>query len=73
MEIADSPTLNDARLYPLSLSLYVFLSRPTSFGGGLQWNLLAAAAIVVTMPIVVLFFLAQRQFIEGITMTGVKG
>jgi multiple sugar transport system permease protein len=32
-----------------------------------------AASLVVTLPMVVIFFLAQRQFIEGITMTGLKG
>jgi multiple sugar transport system permease protein len=32
-----------------------------------------AASLVVTAPLVVIFFLAQRQFLEGITMTGIKG
>jgi multiple sugar transport system permease protein len=37
------------------------------------WNLLSAASILVTIPIIVLFFLAQKQFIEGIRFTGLKG
>jgi multiple sugar transport system permease protein len=38
-----------------------------------QWNLTMAASILFMMPVIVLFFLAQRVFIEGITLTGVKG
>jgi multiple sugar transport system permease protein len=37
------------------------------------WNLLSAASILVTIPIIVLFFVAQKQFIEGIRFTGLKG
>jgi multiple sugar transport system permease protein len=60
--------LNNTNLYPLSLGLFSFLSR-----GQRHWNLLMAASLVVTAPLVVIFFLAQRQFLEGITMTGIKG
>jgi multiple sugar transport system permease protein len=38
-----------------------------------QWNLVMAATIVVMLPVIVLFFLAQRAFVEGVTLTGVKG
>ena len=38
-----------------------------------QWNLTMAAALIFMIPIIVLFFAAQRVFIEGITLTGVKG
>ncbi len=31
-----------------------------------------AAAVVMSLPVIVLFFLAQRAFIEGITLTGIK-
>ncbi len=37
------------------------------------WNLLMAAAVVFTIPIIIGFFFAQKQFIEGIKLTGVKG
>ena len=37
-----------------------------------QWNLTMAATIMVLAPVVVLFFLAQRAFVEGVTLTGVK-
>jgi multiple sugar transport system permease protein len=37
------------------------------------WNLEMAAALLFMVPVIVLFFLAQKAFIEGITLTGVKG
>lgn len=45
------------------------------FRGGLlqtRWDLLMAASVVMTLPIVLLFFMAQRYFIQGIVMTGMK-
>jgi multiple sugar transport system permease protein len=38
-----------------------------------QWNLTMAASVLFMLPIIVLFFLAQRAFVEGITLSGVKG
>lgn len=38
-----------------------------------QFHLLMAASVIVVMPTVLLFFFAQRFFIEGITLTGLKG
>jgi len=38
-----------------------------------EWNLTMAATVVVMLPVIVLFFLAQKAFVEGITLTGVKG
>jgi len=38
-----------------------------------QWNLVMAATVIVMTPVIVLFFLAQRAFVEGVTLTGVKG
>ncbi|MCU1472962.1 carbohydrate ABC transporter permease [Amnibacterium sp.] len=38
-----------------------------------QWNLTMAATVLVMLPVIVLFFLAQKQFIEGIKFSGVKG
>jgi multiple sugar transport system permease protein len=38
-----------------------------------QWNLTMAATVLVMAPVIVLFFLAQRAFVEGVTLTGVKG
>jgi len=38
-----------------------------------QWNLTMAATVLVMAPVIVLFFLAQKAFVEGVTLTGVKG
>ncbi len=38
-----------------------------------QWNLVMAATLMSIAPLVVLFFAAQRFFIEGIALTGIKG
>jgi multiple sugar transport system permease protein len=37
-----------------------------------QWNLTMAATLLVMAPVIVLFFLAQKAFVEGVTLTGVK-
>ena len=38
-----------------------------------QWNLTMAATLLVMAPVIVLFFFAQNAFVEGVTLTGVKG
>lgn len=55
--------------YTLALGLQAFQSQH----GGTQWNLLMAASLLVIMPIIILFFLAQKTFIQGIATTGLKG
>jgi multiple sugar transport system permease protein len=60
--------LNDSRQYTLALGLAEFTGLYTS-----QWHLLMAAATVVLVPVLILFFVAQRYFIEGIALTGSKG
>lgn len=60
--------LDDASKYPFAIGLYAFRTR-----FALQWNLLTAASLAITVPLIFVFFLLQRYFIEGVTMTGVKG
>jgi multiple sugar transport system permease protein len=38
-----------------------------------NWNLTMAATLLVMAPVILLFFLAQKAFIEGVTLTGIKG
>ena len=38
-----------------------------------RWDLQMAAATAMILPVLVLFFLAQRYFIQGIVMMGMKG
>jgi multiple sugar transport system permease protein len=61
--------LNSQDLYTVSVALANF----TAAYGATPWNLLMAASAVAVLPCVVLFFLAQRYFIQGIVITGVKG
>ncbi|HEY7399353.1 MAG TPA: carbohydrate ABC transporter permease [Actinomycetota bacterium] len=56
------------KLWTLTIGLSEFQSRH-----GVEWNLTMAASVLFMLPIIVLFFLAQRAFIEGVTLTGVKG
>jgi len=60
--------LNDQRLYPLALGLFDFR---TQHGG--DFGMLMAASTMVTLPVVMVFFLAQKYFIQGVTLTGMKG
>jgi multiple sugar transport system permease protein len=60
--------LSDPRLYPLSVAIQVFQSAHKT-----DWPLSMAASVVIAAPLVVIFFFAQRKFIEGITLTGIKG
>lgn len=60
--------LNREELFTLSIGLYAFRER-----WEIRYDLMMAAATVVTVPILILFFFAQRTFIEGITLTGIKG
>jgi multiple sugar transport system permease protein len=38
-----------------------------------DWNLATAATMLTLIPVVVLFFFAQKAFVQGVTLTGVKG
>lgn len=43
------------------------------FGGEWHWELIVTASVITTIPMIVVFFLGQRQIIEGIATTGSKG
>jgi multiple sugar transport system permease protein len=53
--------------FTLSLGLRGFFA-----AHGAQWNYMMAASFLFTLPVVILFFFAQRTFIEGIVTTGLK-
>jgi ABC-type glycerol-3-phosphate transport system permease component len=54
-------------------TLTLGLSRFTGMYGTTAWNLLMAASLITILPCILLFFFAQRYFIQGIVITGVKG
>jgi multiple sugar transport system permease protein len=60
--------LNDDRKFTLALGLAQFRGLYNS-----EWHLLMAASMLVVAPVLLLFVVAQRYFVEGITLTGIKG
>jgi len=57
--------LHREEVKPISTSLYSFMSRY-----GREWGLTSAAAMFMVLPVIILFLLLQRQFIEGLTQGG---
>jgi ABC-type glycerol-3-phosphate transport system permease component len=60
--------LDRLRNYTVSLALRTFQDQY-----GSDYSLIMAAALVHIVPVVILFFIAQRYFVKGIAMTGLKG
>ncbi len=60
--------INDPDLYTIPLGLSQFRGRVGTDVGGL-----AAAAMVAVLPVLIMYLFAQRRFIEGITLSGLKG
>jgi len=60
--------LNDDRKFTLALGLAQFRGLYNS-----EWHLLMAASMLVVAPVLVLFLIAQRYFVAGIALTGIKG
>jgi len=63
--------INTPQLYPVILALYSFsesLSKEAP-----KWHYMMAMTVIMSLPIVVLYFVAQRYFIEGLTVGSVKG
>lgn len=55
--------------YTLALGLQAFQSQH----GGTMWNQLMAASVLIIAPVIVLYFLTQKTFVQGIATTGMKG
>jgi multiple sugar transport system permease protein len=60
--------LSERSQYPLSLGLFAFKAQRTA-----DWALMMAASTLMTLPLVGIFFFTQRYFLDGITLTGIKG
>lgn len=59
--------INDKMMYTLSYGLRTFQIQSDS-----KWHLTMAASVVVAFPSLVMFFLGQKHFVEGVTLTGMK-
>ena len=64
--------LNTADKFTLPIGLRFFQTLPMQ-GGEPKWHYLMAASTLMTVPVILVFFLGQRYFIQGVTMTGIKG
>lgn len=62
--------VNDTAKYTLSLGLYIFKN---SEKYGPQWNYMMAAGTIMMIPVLLLYAFFQKQFIEGIATSGLKG
>jgi multiple sugar transport system permease protein len=63
--------LNRPETYPLSVGLRYFVVNP---GDQLPKDpLLMAAAVIMTVPVILIFFVGQRYFVRGVVMSGIKG
>ncbi len=60
--------LNRMENYTVSLALRMFQDQ-----NGTDFNLLMAASLIHIVPVLILFFVAQRYFVKGIAMSGMKG
>lgn len=59
--------IRDAQYYTISVGLANFQDRYMT-----QWNQLMAASAMMVMPVLLVFVIAQRQFVQGISLTGLK-
>jgi multiple sugar transport system permease protein len=60
--------VNDERLYNLAFGLFKF-----NLTSATNPSLIMAGSFIMTLPIIALFFLFQRYFIQGISLTGLGG
>ncbi|MFO7320707.1 MAG: carbohydrate ABC transporter permease [Chloroflexota bacterium] len=61
--------LNRSELYTVALGLRTFVGQEY----GTDWHLMMAANIVFMIPLILIFFFAQKYFIQGVVISGVKG
>lgn len=60
--------LSDSKMYTVQIGLSMM--RGTQY---INWNMLMSASLIVTLPVLTVFLIFQRQFIQGIASTGIKG
>ena len=60
--------LSDETKYTLTIGLQMFTTQYKT-----EWALLMAASLLVTLPVIIVYFFVQKRFIEGISFSGIKG
>jgi len=64
--------LRDSEKFTVPRGLKSLVDR-FGFGGEFHWEIIVTASVITTIPMIVLFFLGQRHFVQGIATTGSKG
>jgi multiple sugar transport system permease protein len=64
--------LQDSSTYTIPRGLKALIDQ-FGPGGESQWEVVVTASVITTVPMIILFFLGQRHFVEGISTTGSKG
>src|SRR4029079_2541073 len=65
--------LRDQTKFPLSLGLYGLGLMRAQSGADYNWTVVMAGNMLMTVPVIAVFFLFQRYFVQGMSMTGMKG
>lgn len=66
--LAPSIYLSSVQNYTLALGVFMYQGRY-----GNHWNLVMAASMFIVVPVLLVFFFAQRYFIRGVQLTGIAG
>lgn len=64
--------LQNSALYTLPRGLKAILDQ-FGQGGEMQWEIVLAASVIITLPMIIIFFFGQRYFMDGIATSGLKG
>jgi multiple sugar transport system permease protein len=64
--------LRDSATYTIPRGLKSLLDQ-FGFGGEWHWEVIVTASVITTVPMIILFFVGQKQFVDGIATTGSKG
>jgi multiple sugar transport system permease protein len=59
--------INSSKLFTLPIAMRLFTDT-----AGTAWHLLMAASVMATLPLLLVFFFAQKKFVEGVSTTGLK-
>jgi len=64
--------LRDADTFTVPRGLKALVDQ-FGFGGNFHWEIIVTASVITTVPMIFLFFIGQKHFVEGIATTGTKG
>ena len=60
--------ISDPNKYTAPLGLALFVTKNQT-----EWGVLLAGSVIATLPMVIIFMIFQRQFVQGVAMSGIKG